>query len=300
MKIAKYLIFIFLFASGYGYGQENNSDQLSVSFTDPNKPGTVKINLQIGNLHVIGYNGKQVLIDSKIGPIQSFQNYARPLGGGSTISPNNPPNVIVMGNNNDDEPDKNTEGMHKLSNTSAELRIEEEDNIMEIRTGSILQSVDLTVRVPLASSLNLGSMGPIAVENVRGEITIGNGGPINLQNVTGPVVAQSLSSDITATFMNPLTDQPISFTTMGGDIDITFPSNLKADLKIKSQMGEIYTGYEVTMKNVPERMQITDERSSGGSYQMEMEKIIHAVVNNGGTEINFNTFSGDIFIRKAE
>lgn len=298
--LLKFLIIVPIFTVGLVSGQTltGSGNQLTVDFSHPNKPGKVDVNIHFGSVHVIGYNGKQVIIDSKFGSNRMFPDSLVNgiFGAIDQIT-------SMLGDDSSDEAEKSTEGMYKIPNLSTEMQVEEEDNVMEIRGGTFRQSVDLNLQVPYETSIKINTMGggSIRVENVRGEIDVNNiNGGISLQNISGPVLANSVSGEIMATFRNPIADNPTSFTTMSGDIDVTFPQNLKADLKIKSQMGEIYTDYKVTLKSSPDNMKVTDERSTGGSYQMEMEKVIHAVVGSGGTEIKFNTFSGDIYIRKAK
>ena len=295
----KILVILPLIILGIAAGQTEVGEQLTVNFTDPGRPGTVDINVQFGNIHVTAYGGNQVIIDSEFG---SHRMVSDSLVRGIVGAVMNGLSMAMSGDTLS-ESGKSTEGMYKIPNISTELRVEEEDNVMEIRGGTFRQSVDLEVQVPYETSLKLRTMGggSIRVENVRGEIDANAmSGGIDLQNVTGPVLAHSMASDIVATFRNPISKNPMSFTTMSGDIDVTFPANLQADLKFKSQMGEIFTDYKVNLKTTSDNMQVRDKRSTGGSYQLEMEKIVHAVVNNGGTEIKFNTFTGDIFIRKAK
>ena len=49
--------------------------------------------------------------------------------------------------------------------------------------------------------------------------------------------------------------------TMNGDIDITFPALVKADIRLKNQMGEIYTDLEGQLKEKTELFKVTSRRS---------------------------------------
>ena len=86
---------------------------------------------------------------------------------------------------------------------------------------------------------------------------------------------------------------------MDGDIDVTLPAGIKADVKMKSQMGDIYSDFDVVMKTAPQRSKETVPAEKG-RYRITFDKSIYGAINGGGQEITFNTFNGDIFIRKGK
>jgi DUF4097 and DUF4098 domain-containing protein YvlB len=86
---------------------------------------------------------------------------------------------------------------------------------------------------------------------------------------------------------------------MNGDIDVTLPPDVKANLKMKSEQGEIFSDFDINMTRQPAKAEAA-EKTEQGKYRITFDKSLYGVVNGGGQEIGFNTFSGDIYIRKKK
>jgi hypothetical protein len=91
----------------------------------------------------------------------------------------------------------------------------------------------------------------------------------------------------------------MSFSTMQGDIDITLPPDVKASFKMKSEQGEIFSDFDIAMTHQVAKAQV-GEKTESGKYRIAFDKSIYGIVNGGGQEIGFNTFGGDIYIRKKK
>jgi DUF4097 and DUF4098 domain-containing protein YvlB len=201
-----------------------------------------------------------------------------------------------------EEKEKKIAGMKQLSGSSSGLEVEEEGNVVTISTQSWKAATDLVVQVPVASSLEIQSSmdGTIVVEGVSGEIDINNiNGPVTLTNVSGNTLVHTVNGDITVVLTRVAADKPLSFSTMNGDIDVTLPADVKADLKMKSEQGEIYSDFDIDMTRQPARAEAA-EKTDQGKYRIAFDKSIYGLVNGGGQEFSFNTFSGDIYIRKKK
>ena len=94
-------------------------------------------------------------------------------------------------------------------------------------------------------------------------------------------------------------DKPLSFSTMNGDIDVTLPADVKANLKMKSEQGEIYSDFDINMTRQTAKSDAA-EKTEQGKFRITFDKSLYGIVNGGGQEIGFNTFSGDIYIRKKK
>jgi hypothetical protein len=201
-----------------------------------------------------------------------------------------------------EEKEKRIAGMKQLTGASSGLEIEEQDNVVEIRTESWKAATDLVIQVPAATSLEIRSSmdGTIVVEGVSGEIDINNiNGPVTLKNVSGNTLVHTVNGDIEAVLARVAADKPLSFSSMSGDIDVTLPSDVKASLKMKTDQGEIYTDFDIDMTRQPTRTEAA-EKTEAGKFRITFDKALMGFVNGGGREISFNTFSGDIFIRKKK
>ena len=48
------------------------------------------------------------------------------------------------------------------------------------------------------------------------------------------------------------------------------------------------------------RQPVVEEGRSGGKYRVRIDKTMYGLINGGGPEILFQTFNGNIYIRKAK
>ncbi|HMA54762.1 MAG TPA: DUF4097 family beta strand repeat-containing protein [Acidobacteriota bacterium] len=201
-----------------------------------------------------------------------------------------------------EEKEKKIAGMKQLSGSSSGLEVEEEDNVVQINTQSWKAATDLVIQVPVASSLEVRSSmdGAVVIEGVSGEIDINNiNGPVTLTSVSGNTLVHTVNGDITVVLTRVAAEKPLSFSTMNGDIDVTLPSDIKANLKMKSEQGEIYSDFDINMTRQPARAEAA-EKTEQGKYRISFDKSLYGLVNGGGQEFSFNTFSGDIYIRKKK
>ena len=201
-----------------------------------------------------------------------------------------------------EEKQKKIAGMTRLSGSSSGLEVEEEGNVVQISTQSWKAATDLVIQVPRATSLEIRSSmdGAVVVEGVNGEIDINNiNGPVKMTNVAGSTLVHTVNGDITVVLSRVATDKPMSFSTMQGDVDITLPPDVKANFKMKSEQGEIYSDFEINMTRQAAKAQV-GEKTESGTYRIAFDKSLYGVVNGGGPEFSFNTFGGDIYIRKKK
>jgi DUF4097 and DUF4098 domain-containing protein YvlB len=201
-----------------------------------------------------------------------------------------------------EEKEKKISGMKQLSGSTSGLEVEEENNVVQINTQSWKAATDLTIQVPRTTSLEVRSTmdGAVVVEGVNGEIDINNiNGPVTLRNVSGNTLVHTVNGDIDVVLARVAADKPLSFSTMNGDIDVTLPADVKANLKMKSEQGEIYSDFDINMTRQPAKSEAS-EKTEQGKYRISFDKSLYGMVNGGGQEMSFNTFSGDIYIRKKK
>lgn len=201
-----------------------------------------------------------------------------------------------------EEKEKKIAGMKQLSGSSSGLEVEEENNVVTISTQSWKAATDLVIQVPRSTSLEVRSSmdGAVVVDGVSGEIDINNiNGPVTLTNVSGNTLVHTVNGDITVALARVAADKPLSFSTMNGDIDVTLPADVKANLKMKSEQGEIYSDFDINMTRQPAKSEAA-EKTEQGKYRIAFDKSLYGLVNGGGQEMGFNTFSGDIYIRKKK
>lgn len=256
--------------------QDIPADRVSVPFRDPSRPGMVKVTQMMGGISVKGYDGKEVVVEAR------FR--------GSKPSKK-------------ESPDKKSEGLKRIEIATTGLTVEEEDNVVSVSTGPMGRTVDLSLQVPFATSLKLGCMndGRVLVEKVEGEIEANNlNGSVTLTNVSGIVVAHSLNGEVLIHMEKITPDKPMSFSTLNGDIDVTLPPDIKANVKLETQNGSIYSDFEIGLDKNPRPPTVVDGRKDGGTYQIKFDKGVVGSINGGGAEIQFKTVNGNIHIRKGK
>ena len=300
------------------FSQEEAVDRVTVSFSDPSKPGMLEVNIQNGGITVKGYEGKEVIIDartrgkilqigeeelSNIGIEGGIEGGVEGGIVGGVLELEKMDEKAIQELKEKKKRAKKTEGMRRIAApVGPGLEIEEENNKMEISAASWKQTVDFMIQVPYSTSLELyaHNNGDIVIENVRGEIEVGHhNGSLTLKDISGNVLAHTFNGDILVTFIEIEPGKPMSFRTWNGDIDVTFPSNIKANIKMKSDRGDVYSDFDIQLEKTPQRA-IEDSRKEGGKYKISFEKYIIGTINGGGPEYHFKTYHGDILIRKTK
>jgi len=280
MKTRHYFTFCItiLFLAGAFLGaQEKPADRATVPFSDPTKPGKLEVGVHNGGITVKGYDGKEVIVEAKV-------------------------REQLIGEERREEREK-SKGLRKIQvSTGTGLEIEEEGNKMEVSVASLKQTVDLVIQVPYATSLEIHAFnnGDIIVENIKGEIEANNhNGKLTLTGIAGSLVAHTFNGSVRVTFTDVDSDKPMSFSTWNGDIDVTFPANIKAKVKMNSERGDVYSDFDIRIDQSPQKIE-EDERKEGGKFRISFEKYIYGAINGGGPEYTFKNFNGDIYIRKGK
>ncbi len=261
------------FAAPAAFAQAQSSggsDRVPVTLTDPSRPATLRVSLLNGGITVKGADVKDVVVEAR----------AR---------------------HDDDSDRKSRGGMRRLNVISSGLTVEEENNTVRVNADSNNKAVDLTITVPRQTSMRLRATndGDITVSGVEGELDVNNlNGEVTLSNVSGNVVAHALNGKILVT-MSRVNGKPMAFSSLNGDIDVTFPADLKANVVLKSDNGDVYSDFDVALQTSAPQQTIEDGRSKGGKYRVKIEKAFRGTINGGGPEIQFTNFNGEIYIRKA-
>lgn len=308
---------LLIFLAGWSYSQEKKvirdekkspikgielqTERRAVKFSDPSKPGLLEVDLLRGGITVKGYIGKEVIIEAKISPMKRIKRIKRHEEEFEEFAEFEEEELRLEERRR--KPKRKTEGMKKIHSTLlAGFEIIEENNIVTVDLDSVLHYVDLTIQVPFNTSLKIdsGMEGDIKVEQVSGEVEVDStNGAITLNNISGPVVAHTVNNDIVATFAELKPGNVLSFSSFSGDIDITLLPNVKASLKMQTNRGEIYSDFDIKLEQRTEKSE-EDKRDRGGRYRLRLESFLYGIVNGGGVEIQFETFSGDIYIRKGK
>ena len=250
---------------------QNNEKQLVVPLTTPGKAYKLDVGLVDGSITVTGYVGKDIIID--------VQNDDDKKGGVRERS----------------------DGMRVLSaGNKAEINAQESNNTVTV-SGNVGKTIHLIVKIPQNDvTLNLHTVnnGNIIASNISGELEVTNvNGFIKLTNISGSVVANTVNGMVLVTFKGIDPKAAMAFSTLNGNVDVTFPASLKANVKLKSDRGEIYSDFDVaTMQHAPN----VNRSNKGGMYSLKIEDWVYGKIDGGGPEMMMKNMNGNIYIRKAK
>lgn len=274
IKSFKYVLISVLILTVFQLRAQNNTEQIVVPLSKPGSKGSLKVSLVSGSIKVHGHSGKEVIINTM---------------------------VISEGNEHErDHENKNREGLKKLNSNAFNLDVEEKDNHVKISSHYSSRIINLEIKVPKNFSVDIRTVndGDIVVTNVSGNHEVTNvNGDIKMIGVSGSAIAANVNGVIKIVFDKVTPNMPMAFTTMNDDIDITFPADVNALLKMGSRMGEIYTDFDVEMVKTKPKV---DKSSESGVYSVKINQELQAKINKGGPEFKFKNFNGDIIIRKKK
>jgi hypothetical protein len=248
-------------------GSLASAEKLNVPLSDPNRPAMIKASTINGSITVLAHTGKDIIVESPFAPPKS------------EAAPN---------------------GMRQIMGGGSGFTVEEEGNVIRIVVSPTARNGDLNLWVPQKSSLNLKAVNgkAITVDGVDGDLNVeAINGDVRLKDVSGSVVAHSLNGKLLVHLKRVTPDKPMSFSTLNGTVDVTLPTTLAANLKIRNDWGKVYTDFDMTQLSVRE---FKRESSNEGKpkYRVEMEKTMTGLINGGGPEISFRSMNGTIYIRK--
>lgn len=244
--------------------------RLAVPLSDPSRPARLEIALFSGDISVEGYEGNEVVIVADA-PIRDADEGEPP------------------------RPD----GLRRIQSSSVGLTVEENDNVVSVRMDFSPKNADLEIRVPRRTSVkaSLVNGGDVEIDSVTGEHELSNvNGDVIATDVSGSAVINATNGDVRATFTAVDAMKAMSFTSFNGDVDVTLPGNLAADLIVGSQQGDVFTDFDVVAQTDPPNVQ--QRAGPTGGRQVRVSHQTRYAIGGGGSEIRLTTFNGDVMIRK--
>lgn len=241
----------------------NAQKVIDVPLSKPGKPGKLKMGITYGSIKIIGYNGKTVKVSSDDGQ----KSYS---GSGG--------------------------GMRRIPNTSLRMTITEENNYVRISTSS-RKRTKYIVKVPRKFDVKISTVnsGTLEIENIEGEIEASNvNGSIYGKNISGSVLANTVNGRIVLQFAKVKANAPMSFRGFNGKIDVTLPKRTKANLKIRSDQGQIYSDFDMEIDEKP-----VIEEKKGNRRRIIVDKWVMAKINGGGPILTFKNHNGSVYIRQG-
>ena len=274
-------ITVLTLSSAMAYGVEK---KYSLPLSDPSKPASLEIELYNGTVTIEGYNGKTVEIIADISDAKQDGKLNKKMK----------PKLNKHGSK-----PRSTEGLKVVNKSMMRLEIEEDDNEVEITSELMNQHVNLVVKVPMASSLDIEVYqgGDINIKNISGSIELESyQGSIIATGISGPIVAETAGTDIVVSFSDFDKANPSSLTSHTGNVDITLAKNVSANVNVQTYQGELYSGLTQEFIAVDE----VKENKKSGKQKIVIGGILQAKVNGGGQDLSLISYSGNLYVRKGK
>ncbi len=206
------LAFVFVLVSR---GEEITS---ALPFSQPDRPGTLRVHLDRGTLVVRGAEVAEVSVKSATAPAS---------------------------------PAKRRDGLRVLTSSSG-FSFTEQDNVITLdaqgdRTTG--KSARFEVTVPRSTAVIVQNTwgGDIRCTDLTGDIEINNlNGNIRLEDVGGGVVASTMNGEIHARLREVREGKPLSFQSMNGEIVVRVAPDARANLRVRTQNGSVLTDFDET------------------------------------------------------
>jgi hypothetical protein len=265
----------FMFAAGAALCQDAQPDRVTVPFSDPARPKSLHASLINGGISVKGYDGKDAIVE------------ARPQGeSGRRV-----------------RRAERSDGMRRIDIGGSGLVVEQSDNVITVGTRAINDNIELNIQVPFNTSLKLHAVngGDIVVDHIVGDVEINNtNGNATATHISGAAVVHALNGKVLVSLDKVTADKPMSFSSLNGDIDVTLPGDVRARVKLKTDNGAVYSDFEVAVDPSSRQPVVEENKSGKGRYRVQFDRAMYALINGGGPEIQFTTFNGNIYLRKAK
>lgn len=256
-----------------GLWSQEGSGRMTIAFRDPTRPGMVKVSTLNGAITVKAYEGKEVVLEADRRDTNERETEA-------------------------------TKGLKRLRAGASNITMEEENNVVSVNLGMRAGGNNVSLLVPAKTSLKLSTTNgkAITVEGVDGEMELtATNGNIQLNDVSGSVVAHSMNGKIVAKFRRIDGDKPMSFSSYNGTVDVTLPAATKANLKLQTYNGEVFTDFDVALKPNSTKVDKVEVKGEQGRTRnrISMESSTLGTINGGGPEYTFKNFNGSVYIRKG-
>lgn len=267
IKMAALLILAGLF-TGTLFAQ-----QITVPLSDPGKSYKLDLHLVDGSIKITGYEGKDIIVD---------------VQGDST---------------NNKKTQDNGSGMRRINGGgSVDISATEKNNSVSISSGYLRKALTVTVKVPVTagSEYKIGTVnnGDIIISNLTGALEVNNvNGQIVCTNISGSVVANTVNGKVLVTFKSIDSKAAMAFSTLNGNVDVTLPADAKANLKVKSDRGDVFTDFDMAVDQTKPKSTVTNE---GNMHRISIEDWVYGKIGGGGPEFMMKNMQGNIYIRKTK
>ena len=194
----------------------DDAQTTTVKFSDPAKPGTLKVTVANGDIHVRGADVPEITVRTELKP---------------------------------EAPAQRKDGLRVLT-SSASYSLTEKDNVAHLTYGSggwPTNAGDFDITVPRNTSVVIANTfgGDITIGGVTGDLEIKSlNGEVHLADVSGGALVETMNGEVHCNIRELRDGHPVSFTTMNGEVQLRLPADLKASVNLRTHNGSILTDFD--------------------------------------------------------
>ena len=221
--------------------------------------------------------------------------------------------MTVEGRANGGEEDERAAGLRRISasglkdNTGFGLSVTESDGrILVQQVGGEGKAV--TVRVPNSATVRVEQStyrgDDLNISDFSGELDVSMMyHSVELDNVTGPVAINAVYDDIIAVWDSPPTEE-VRLHSSYSNVDVTLPAATKADLRLSSGYGNMYTDFDIQLKANTTASVSSEDRSErrerNGDWNGDdlRQNQLTGTINGGGPLLSLTATYNNLYIRK--
>jgi hypothetical protein len=187
----------------------------TAKFSDPGKPGTLKVAIGRGDLRIQGADTKEIAVESEAAAVT---------------------------------PAARKDGLRVLTASSA-FALNEKDNVVTLDAMSDSwngQASDFRITVPRDTSVVIANAlgGDITCRGVTGDIEIKSlNGEVRLDDLAGAALVETTNGAINAT-VREMGTKSLSFMSTNGAVVLHLPATAKANVRLRTQNGAILTDFD--------------------------------------------------------
>lgn len=208
------------------------AEETTIKFSDPTKPGTLRVQMFRGDVRIKGADVKEVTVRSDSTAV--------------TKAPGK-------------------DGMRVISASSG-FALGEKDNVIIVDSEDGWRGgggSNFSITVPRNTNVivtNAAGGGDVTCTDISGDLEIDAGhGEVELKGVSGGALVSTLNGEIKASFAQMNDTKPISFSSLNGRVELDLPGPTKANLKLRTQNGTIRSNF------APEVLITKVETTPGGT-----------------------------------
>lgn len=193
------------------------SDTATIKFTDPAKPGILKVTVANGDIVLKGADTTEVRVTTDLQP---------------------------------EQPEQRADGLRVLTSSSS-YSLTEKNNVVTLSYGTEGWADNgggkFTITVPRNTAVVINSNygGDVEIGGVTGNIEVKNlNGEVKLNDIDGAALVETMNGEVHATVLALHEGKPLSFTSMNGEIALHLPADTKANVRLRTHNGSILTDFD--------------------------------------------------------